>query len=411
MSDTKRILEEYEYYQPQEMLAPVKDDSTRLRIGIPKEIVPYENRVPLRPGAVEVLRNNGHEIIIQTGAGQLSKHNDQDYSEAGGQIVYSAKQVFESADILLKVAPPTLEELEWMQSGKTLISALQPATVKRELLQKILDKRLTALGYELLKDSAGNLSIMRAMSEIAGSSIVLIAAEYLNSTNNGRGMIIGGITGVTPANIVILGAGTVGEYAARTALHLGGNVKIFDNDIHKLRRTKYNLGNPNLYTSILDTETLNEALERADVAIGALSPVRGRTPVVVTEEMVSRMRPDAVIVDVSIDHGGCFETSEPTTHARPIFRKYDVIHYCVPNIPSRVARTATSAISNVFTPMLLQIAEHGDIESMIADEPSFCEGVYAFNGAITNENISDKFRLRYKDINLLMAARRGRKNS
>lgn len=411
MSDTKRILEDYEYFQTQEMLAPVKEDKKQLRIGIPKEIIPYENRVALRPGAVEVLRNNGHQIVIQAGAGQLSKYNDQAYSEAGAQIAYSAKEVFETADILLKVAPPTLEEVDWMQQGTTLISAIQPATVKRELLVRILQKRLTALGYELLKDQAGNLTIMRAMSEIAGSTVMLIAAEYLNSTSNGLGMILGGITGVAPANVVILGAGTVGEYTTRTALNLGANVKVFDNDTHKLRRMKYNLANPNIYTSILDTETLCEALERADVAIGALSPVRGRTPVVVTEEMVSRMKPDAVILDVSIDHGGCFETSEPTTHARPVFRKYDVIHYCVPNIPSRVARTATSSISNVFTPMLLQIAEHGDIENMIADEPGFCDGVYAYKGSITNENISQKFDLRHQNINLLMAARRGRRNS
>ncbi|MGF1532940.1 MAG: alanine dehydrogenase [Bernardetiaceae bacterium] len=411
MSDTKQILEEYEVYLPQETLAPLKEGQTKLCIGIPKEIAPYENRVPLHPGAVGVLRNNGHEVIVQTGAGERSKHTDREYSEAGGRIAYSAKEIYSRADILLKVAPPTIEEVDWMQSGKTLISALQPATIKPELLQRILDKRLTALAYELLKDQVGNLSIMRAMSEIAGSTVLLIAAEYLNSTNSGKGMIIGGITGVAPANIVILGAGTVGEYAARTALHLGGNVKVFDNDIHKLRRMKYHLAHPNIYTSILDTETLREALERADVAIGALSPVRGRTPVVVSEEMVSRMKSDAVILDVSIDHGGCFETSEPTTHARPVFRKYDVIHYCVPNIPSRVARTATSAISNVFTPLLLKIAEHGDIESMIADEPCFSEGVYAYKGNLTNINISNKFHLRYKDINLLMAARRGRMNS
>lgn len=411
MTDAKQILEAYEQYQPQEMLAPIKTSKSELRIGIPKEVIPYENRVSLRPGAVEVLVSNGHQVVVQTGAGLLSKHTDNDYSEAGAKIVYSAKEVFESADILLKIAPPTFEEIDWMQRGATLISAIQPAIIKREFFSKVLEKKLTAIGFELLKDQGGNLSIMRAMSEIAGSTVMLIAAEYLNSTNNGRGMVLGGVTGVAPANIVILGAGTVGEYAARTALFLGGNVKVFDNNIYKLRRTKYNLGNPNLYTAILDNEALTEALERADVAIGALSPVRGRTPVVVTEKMVSNMKPDAVIIDVSIDHGGCFETSEPTTHARPIFRKYDVMHYCVPNIPSRVARTATNAISNVFTPMLLQIADHGGIEGMIADEPRFCESVYAFKGAMTNEDLAQKFMLPLKNMDLLMAARRGRRNS
>lgn len=388
---------------PQEQLLAVKKKKNSFFIGLPKEISLSENRITLTPDAVALLVNNGHEIWIETKAGVGSKFSDQQYSEAGAKIVYSPNEVYK-ADIILKIEPPTEDEIELMHPNQTLISALQLGHLLPEQVQGLLKKKITALGYELIEDKVGGMPIIRAMSEIAGSTVMLIAAEYLSTANNGKGVILGGITGVPPTKVVIIGAGTVAEFAARAALGLGADVQVFDNHLYKLRRIKHILGQQ-LYTSTIDTITLSETLKTADVVIGALRAEKGKARHVVTEAMVSKMKPDSLIIDLSIDQGGCVETSEITTLKKPAFRKHDVIHYCVPNVASRVAHTATNALSNIFTPTILRAAEEGGVEEMVFSHKWFMKGVYTYKGGLTNESVARKFGLKHKNIELLLAAR------
>ena len=372
-------------------------------IGLPREISLQENRISLTPDAVSLLVNNGHEIWVETKAGDGSKFTDQLYSDAGAKIVYSPQEVYK-ADVILKIEPPTIEEIEWLHPGQTLISAIQLGQFKTEQLQAIVKKKVIALAYEFIEDKVGGMPIVRAMSEIAGSSVISIASEHLSTVNNGKGVILGGITGVPPTKVVIIGAGTVAEYAARAAIGLGARVQIFDNHLYKLRRIRHLLGQQ-VYTSTIDTFTLNDTLKTADVVVGALRVEKGRPRHVITEEMVKLMRPNSFIIDLSIDQGGCVETSEITTLDNPVFRKYDVIHYCVANIASRVAHTATTALSNIFTPTILRAAEEGGVEEMIFSHKWFMKGVYTYKGGLTNEYLARKYGLRYKNIELLIAAR------
>ncbi|GAB2869807.1 alanine dehydrogenase [Hymenobacter ruber] len=390
-------------YFTQESMLAVETRKRKLFIGMPRETSLQENRLGLTPEAVQHLVSAGHEVVMEAGAGEPSKYADHAYSEAGAQIAYSTEEVFK-ADILLKVAPPTLEEIELLHPGQTLISALQMGSMTSEYIAALSRKKINAIGFELMKDPSGARPVVRAMSEIAGSTVMLIAAEYLARSNEGKGIILGGITGVPPSQVVILGAGTVAEYAARAATGLGAEVKVFDNHLYKLRRLKHNLG-MQLYTSTLDTFALSQQIRRADVVIGALAVEDGRIPFMVPEEMVSSMASGSVIIDVSIDQGGCFETSEMTSHSSPIFRKYDVVHYCVPNIASRVPRTATNALSNIFTPILQEISQHGGINEVLFTNEHFRSGVYIYRGSLTNAMIAKKFNLRYKELGLLIAVR------
>jgi alanine dehydrogenase len=388
---------------PQEQLVRVKKGKNNFFIGLPKEIALQENRISLTPDAVALLVNNGHEVWVESNAGAGSKFTDRAYSEAGAKIVYSPQEVYK-ADVILKIEPPTIEELEYCKPGQTLISAIQMGYLSEERVQALLRKKVTALAYEFIEDKVGGMPIIRAMSEIAGSTVMLIAAEYLSTTKNGRGIILGGITGVPPTKVVIIGAGTVAEYAARAAQSLGAEIQVFDNHLYKLRRIKHTLGHQ-FYTSTIDTVTLSESLKTADVVIGALRAEKGRARHVVSEEMVKAMKPDSLIIDLSIDQGGCIATSEITSLANPIFRKYDVIHYCVPNVASRVANTATTALSNIFTPTILRAAEEGGVEEMIFAHKWFMKGVYAYKGSLTNESVARKFKMKYKNIELLLAVR------
>lgn len=387
---------------PQEQLMKVKKDRHTFLIGLPREISLQENRISLTPDAVALLVGHGHEIWVETKAGIGSKFDDKQYSEAGAKIVYSPEEVYK-ADIILKIEPPTLAEMEFFKPGKILISALQVGHLQKQFIDALLQKRATSLAWEFIEDKVGGMPIIRSMSEIAGSTVMLIAAEYLSSIHNGKGIILGGITGVPPTKVVILGAGTVAEYAARAALSLGAEIQVYDNHLYKLRRIKHTLGHQ-FYTSTIDTVTLGESLTTADVLIGALRAEKGRARHVVSEEMVSKMKPNSLIIDLSIDQGGCIATAEITTHARPIFRKYDVIHYCVPNVASRVAHTATTALSNIFTPTILRAAEEGGVEQMIFSHKWFMKGVYTYKGGLTNEFVARKFGLKFKNIELLVAA-------
>ncbi len=390
-------------YFTQESTLAVETRKRKLFIGLPRETTLQENRLGLTPEAVQHLVTAGHEVVLEAGAGEPSKYSDHNYSEAGAQVVYSPQEVFQ-ADIVLKVAPPTRDEIEYLRPGQTLISALQMGTLTAEYIAALQRKKVNAIGFEFIRDPSGAMPVVRAMSEIAGSTVMLVAAEYLARSNEGKGIILGGITGVPPSQVVILGAGTVAEYAARAAIGLGAEVKVFDNHLYKLRRLKHNLGTQ-LYTSTLDTFALSQQIRRADVVIGALTVEDGRIPFMVPEEMVASMAPGSIVIDVSIDQGGCFETSEMTSHSQPVFRKYDVVHYCVPNIASRVPRTATNALSNIFTPILQEIHQHGGINEVLFTNEHFRAGVYIYRGSLTNAAIGKKYNMRYKELSLLIAVR------
>ncbi|MFM6976929.1 MAG: alanine dehydrogenase [Sphingobacteriaceae bacterium] len=374
----------------------------RIYIGIPKETSFQENRIALTPLSVAVLVNNDHEVVIESGAGQAANFSDREYSEQGARIVYDKKEVYQ-ADIIIKIAPPTEEEIALMKTGQVLFSALQMSTLKVEYLQSLMAKKITALSFEYLRDEGGILSVVRAMSEIVGATSVLIAAEYLSNVFDGKGLMLGGITGVPPTEIVILGAGTVGEYAARTALALGAEVKVFDSSVYRLRRLQNNIGT-RVFTSVIQPIVLQKAICSCDVAIGAIRASHGRSPCIVSEETVSKMKPNSVIIDVSIDQGGCFETSRVTNHTEPVFRKHEVIHYCVPNIASRVSRTATYALTNIFTPILLDIGEMGGLMNVVWDKPGVRNAVYLYQGQLTNADLSSRFNMPHKDLNLLIVS-------
>jgi len=391
--------------QPQESMLEVKSKKNKLYIGIPKEVSFQENRIALTPLSVALLVNNGHDIIMESNAGQAANFSDKDYSEQGAQIVYDSKQVYDAADIIIKIAPPTLKEVDLMKPGQILISTLQLSTLKADCLQAMINKKITALSFEHLQDEGGSLTVIRAMSEIVGATSILIAAEYLSNVFDGKGLMLGGITGVPPTEIVILGAGTVGEYAARTAISLGAEVKVFDPSIYKLRRLQNNIGT-RVFTSVVQPIVLEKAITTCDVAIGAMRAEDGRSPCIISESTVSRMKPNSVIIDVSIDQGGNFETSEVTNHTNPTFRKYDVIHYCVPNIASRVARTATYALTNIFAPILLDIGEHGGLKNVIWQKAGVRNAVYIYQGHLTNKHIGERFNIPSKDLDLLIVSHR-----
>jgi alanine dehydrogenase len=387
----------------QEQQANKKVARNPVLIGIPKEMDAQEKRVLLTPEAVGLLTNNGLRVIVEEGAGLSSKFTDKEYSDAGALVVPTAKEAFD-AEIILKIEPPTIEEIEHFRQGACLISALQLGKQNASYIQALNKKRITAVSFENLEDKVGGMPVVRAMSEIAGSTVMLIASEYLSSVNDGKGLILGGITGVPPTQVVIIGAGTVAEYAARTALGLGASIKVFDNHIYKLRRIKQLLGQQ-VYTSTIDNLTMAQAIQEADVVIGALRTEKGRNKIVISEEMVAAMSPGSIIIDVSIDQGGCIATAEMTCHDKPIYTKHDIIHYCVPNIASRVSRTASFALSNIFTPILLQLGDVGGAEEMIFTYKWFMKGVYTYRGSLTNAQLARKFLMTHKELQLLLAAR------
>ncbi len=408
MSDSKKglvtfneLAKEAFAMHPLEMAAPLKKNNTSLYIGIPREITSQENRVPLSPSSIEFLVHNGHEIVIESKAGAASNFSDERFSEAGARIVHSHEEIFK-ADVILKIEPPTDAEIELMRPEQILFSALQLDQINPVSLNRLLLKRVNAVSYEFLQDDSGSYPIIRAMSEMAGHASILLASEYLNNANIGKGELLGGFTGIPPTQIVVIGAGAVGEYACRAALGLGANVKVFDNELYRLRRLQENLGGK-IFTSTIQPNILAEALRTCDVAIGALRGESGRSPVVVTDKMVMQMKPNSIIIDVSIDQGGVFETSEITNHKNPIFKKHDVIHYCVPNITARVSRSASYALSNIFTPLLNDMSNYGGFHELIKIAKGFRHGVYIYKGNLVNESLAKRFGMKYKDLELMMS--------
>lgn len=387
---------------PKEEMLEVRQKSQSLYIGIPCETKFQEKRIGLIPDAVALLVNNGHRVVIESNAGHHANFADKEYSEAGAEIVYDRAEVYK-AGIIVKIAPPSLDEIELMQRKQVLFSALQLSVQPNDFLKCLLAKKVSAVAFDFIRDNEGIYPFVRSMSEIAGSASLLIAAEYLSNARDGRGMLLGGVAGIPPPRVLILGAGTVGEFAARAALGLGATVKVFDNSLYKLSRLQNDIGQ-RIYTSIIQPHILADEIKQADVVIGAVRSRSGRSPVLVTEAMVSRMKPGSVIVDVCIDQGGCIETSEVTSHSKPVFEKHGVVHYCVPNMASRVAQTASNALSNLFAPMLLKMGEEGGFETFVRTDRGLRNGIYIFNGMLTNKYLGDTYKLPYKDINLLMAA-------
>lgn len=384
---------------PKEERLEISNTQENLFIGIPKERSFQEKRVCLTPDAVSALTHNGHRVLIESGAGNNAAFSDSEYNEAGAEITNDFAKVFK-CPIILKVEPPTLEEIELINPNTILISALQLKMQNKSYFEALSQKRVTALGFEFIRDSDGAFPAVRQLSEIAGTASILIASEIMSITNVGNGLMLGNISGVPPTEVVVIGAGFVGEYATKSALGLGANVKVFDSSITRLRNLQDNVGQ-RIYTSTMQPKNLMKALMRCDVAIGATKG-KNRSPVLVNETMVEAMKQGAVIIDVSIDMGGCFETSELTTHDKPTFEKHGVIHYCVPNIPSRYSRTSSVSLSNIFTPYLLKIGEAGGIENAIRQDQGLKNGLYVYHGVITNPSISNWFGLDCSDLNLLI---------
>jgi alanine dehydrogenase len=384
---------------PQEETLEILKQKGELFIGLPKENQYQEKRICLTPDAVNAITSNGHRVLIESGAGKGAHFSDLDYTNAGGEITKDTTKVF-GCPLLLKVEPPSLAEIGMINPQTTVISALQIKTQQKSYFEELARKRITAIAFEYIRDEDGKFPAVRSLSEIAGISSVHIAAELMSATNKGNGLMFGNISGVPPVEVVIIGAGTVGEFAARSAIGLGANIKIFDNSITKLRNIQTHL-KQTVYTSTIQPKNLLKALKRCDVAIGATRG-KDRSPVVVSSTMVEHMKKGAVIIDVSIDTGGCFETSEITTHNKPTIEKYGVVHYGVPNIPSRYPKTATVSISNIFTPYLLKIGEDGGLENSLRFDKGLRNGLYMYHGILTNKSVGEWFDLQYSDINFLI---------
>lgn len=388
-------------FMPQEEKLEIQKRQHQLVIGIPKENDKYESRVPLTPEAIEILVNEGHKVLIEKDAGKSANYVDTQFSENGGLIV-DAADVYK-ADIILKIAPLTVKEISYLKDNQIVISSLHQNNYTEEYIRGLMQKKISAIAFEQIKDHFDCYPVVRSMSEIAGNTAILIAAEYLSNVNDGKGVMLGGITGITPAEVVILGSGTAAESAARAAIGLGAYVKIMDSSIYKMERLQHHLG-MKLHTSVLHPQVLSKALKSADVVIGAIHFSGWNSTFVVTEDMVSKMKKGSVIVDISIDQGGCFETSETRDHGNPVFTKHDVVHYCVPNIPSRVARTASIALSNVISPILMDVAHCGGLTAMLKTDLGIRHGVYMYNGILTSHAIGNQLGISSQDINLLMAA-------
>ena len=387
---------------PQEEMLEIGNKEKKLIIGLPKENEAIENRVSLTPEAVEILVNNGHDVIIESNAGKASNYNDTDYSERGGFIVRDRKSVFH-ADVIIKVSTLTKEEIEMTRGQQVIISSLLVMHQTEEYFRALMAKKITALSFENIMDENNCYPILRSMSSISGTTSVLIAAEYLSSAHGGKGVLLGGITGITPTEVVIIGAGTAAEFAIRAALGLGAYIKVFDNSVHSLVQLQNTLG-MRLHTSVFHPQVLEKALRSADVVIGAKQSHDRGLRFFVTESMVKSMKKGSVIIDIGVANSGCIETSEYRTQSDPVYSKYGVIHYSIPNLPSRVARTSSIALSNVFLPILLKVAEVGGFSHQLKNDTGLRHGVYVYNGILTNQYIGNYFDMPSSDIDLLMAA-------
>ncbi len=389
-------------FMPREELLETGLKKKQISIGIPKESDENEKRVALTPEAVNILVETGNTVYVQEGSGTGANYSDRDYSENGAQITKTGEEVF-GCDLVIKVAPFSKEEVDKLHDRRTVLSFLKVLKQDKETLTEMMRKNITAVAFEKIRDKHDEHPVVESMSEINGVTAVLAASEYLSNQHGGKGVMLGGISGVTPTEVVIIGAGTAGEYAARAALGLGAEVKIFDNSVHRLRKFQSILGQ-RLQTSVYHPQVLNKALKSADVLIGAIQIEDLRPWYHITEEMVKKMKKGSFLIDLSIDRGGCIETIECRDLQDPVYEKHGVIHFSAWNLPSRVARTASIALSNVFTPLIQEMADQGGLDSMLKVNPGLSEGVYVYKGILTNETLGQKFNLLSKDMNLLLAA-------
>ena len=385
---------------PKEEMLEIRRKGKRIRIGIPSDKDKVEYRVPLTPQAVELLVSYGHEILIEKDAGKAASYSDEEYREAGASVKDDRKEIFE-CDIVLRVAPFDESEIDQLKGHQTLISNLQINAHCAASVGKLMQKRVTNIAYEYMEEEDGSKPIVQLMSQISGSTSVVLINEYMSKSRDGKGVLLGSVTGISPAELVILGSGTAAEFAARAALGLGAIVKIFDDNISSLRRLEDKLRQP-IFTSVYYPKVVRKALKSADAVLGAM-PVGVPPPFKISEDMVKKMKPGSVIIDLNVSQGGCFETSRCTDLNNPSFIEHGVVHYCVPNLPAIVARTASIALSNVLIPILISIGEIGGIDNYIKSSKSFRKGVYIYNGILTNSTLAEKVNLPYKDIDLLLA--------
>ncbi len=374
-----------------------------LKIGLPKEISNDERRLTLTPGGVSTLKANGHEIFIEKGAGDSANFTDHEYADAGAEIAYSPEDVFNKSDLILKIAPLCPQEFDLLQPDQALISALHMGSQTEQYLEALAGKSITGIGYEFIRGEDKEFPIVRMMHEITGSMSVQIAAHYLESMSGGQGIMLGGISGVPPATVVILGAGITGEYAARTALGYGAQVFVMDTDLTALRRLE-NALDRRITTVVANHQYLSSILKFADIIIGAAMAEGERSPCWVTEDMVAEMKSGSVIVDTVIDQGGCVETSKATNHSDPVYSKHEVIHYCVPNIPANVPRTATYALNNVLVPYILAIGDAGGIKECLWENVALRNGTYSYKKHVTKKALAKMFNLPYREIEMLIAS-------
>ena len=387
--------------QTMEQTLSYQKSQVSLKIGLPRERSNDETRLCLTPSGVGVLVANGHQVYIETNAGLLAHFSDQAYSEAGAQVVSTVAELYQKADLIVKVAPPEPEEVALLREQHILISALHLGAVRGDFFQSLFDRGVTGIGFEFIRDEDGTFPIVRMIHEITGSLAIQVASRYLESAHEGQGILLGGISGVPPATVVILGAGIIGEYAARTALGYGAQVFVLDNDLIALRRLE-NALDRRIVTAMANQQYLTNSLTFADVVIGAVMEEGKRAPVWVTESMVQRMKPGSVIVDTVIDQGGCLATSRPTTHSRPVYRECNVVHYCVPNMPARVARTGTYALNNVLMPYLIAIGDAGSIHDALWSNAALRNGTYLYKKHITQKMLQANLNLPYRDIQMMM---------
>lgn len=374
-----------------------------LKIGLPREIADGETRVCLSPAGVEVLTANGHQVFVEKDAGKQARFTDHQYAEAGAEMVYSAADLYARAEVIVKVAPPDLHEIAMMQEQQLLISALHLGESNDEFYTKLQQKNITGIGFEFIQEKDESFPIVRILHEITGSLSVQIAAGYLETGHEGQGILLGGISGVPPATVVILGAGIIGEYAARTALGYGAQVFVMDNNLTALRRLE-NALDRRIITAMANQQYLYSALKFADVVIGAVMEEGNRAPCWVTDTMIGQMRPGSVVIDTVIDQGGCIATSRITSHADPVYRVNGVVHYGVPNIPARVGRTGTYAINNVLVPYLMQIGDAGGIHAALWEHIALRNGTYLYKKHLTKKNLPITVKLPYRDIEMLIAS-------
>jgi alanine dehydrogenase len=385
---------------PEESLLKELSGHSKLTIGLPREDQSTETRLALTPEGVAIVTEEGHRVILQRGAGQAMSYTDLQYCDAGAEIVDTDAEVF-GADMILKIAPPDLEQLQHMKHGKTICSMLQLSDLKQDVIKMMMSKKLNAIAFELIKDEQKAFPVVNTIAEIEGNTSIGVASELMSNASGGKGILLGGIAGVSPTEVVILGAGLAGTVAARSALALGAQVKIFDHDVNKLRKIQHYLGQQ-VFTSVIHPAVLFRALSSADAVIGNLRYINGSERFMVSEELVKTMKQGAIIIDLSVDQGGCFETSECRTLKDPSYERFGIIHYCVPNISARVARTTSMALSNIFAPMLLKIATSGGVKNAVMESSGFRNGLYIYEGILVNRLIAGYYGLPSNDIGLFL---------